>query len=197
MTELDSKLQESGASVDDEGFAGRWSRLKRQSGESSVGVTPVARQPEIEQSEPQPEPTDQDMPALDSLTADSDFSPFLSPKVSESLRRLALRKLFHGDAFNVCDGLDDYAEDFTHFSSLGSVVTADMKHQLQRLLDKEKQEAEAKKKPEAEAEETPAAVAGTEATADGDPTAMQLTHEPQPAAETGAAANDQDEVERT
>jgi len=188
MTELDSNLPGAEGSVDDEGFTSRWSRLKRQPAEASDGVTPVARQPEIEQSEPPPELTDQDMPALDSLTADSDFSPFLSPKVSESLRRLALRKLFHGDAFNVCDGLDDYAEDFTRFSGLGSVVTADMKHQLQRLLEKEKLEAGA--------EEAPAAVAEQEDPVNGDLTTMQPTRELQPAIESGAPANDQDEVER-
>ena len=43
------------------------------------------------------ERTDADMPPLESLSADSDFTGFLSPKVSESLRRAALRKLFHGD----------------------------------------------------------------------------------------------------
>lgn len=78
----------------------------------------------------QPEPTDADMPPLESLDATSDYSGFLSSKVSETLRRAALRKLFHSGAFNVPDGLDDYAEDFTAFSALGEVVTADMRHRL-------------------------------------------------------------------
>ncbi|GAH14210.1 unnamed protein product, partial [marine sediment metagenome] len=43
------------------------------------------------------------------------------------------------------DGLDDYDDDFTRFELLGSIVTADMKHQAQmRLLraaeDKEQEE---------------------------------------------------------
>jgi hypothetical protein len=84
--------------------------------------------------------TDADMPAIESLSADSDFTGFLSPKVSETLRRAALRKLFHGSTFNVIDELDDYAEDFTTFEALGDIVTADMRHQLE-LQAKKKAEA--------------------------------------------------------
>lgn len=90
---------------------------------------------------------DEDMPPIESLTADSDYSGFMSPKVSETLRRLALRKLFHGAEFNICDGLDDYDGDYTSFAKLGDIVTADMKHQIEmqarkkaRLL--EEQEAQ-------------------------------------------------------
>ena len=69
------------------------------------------------------------MPPLASLNEDSDYAGFLSEKVSESLRRAALRKLFHSSAFRVIDDLDDYAEDFTTFEALGDIVTADMRHQ--------------------------------------------------------------------
>ena len=61
---------------------------------------------------------DADMPPLDSLGPESDYSGFLSPGVSEELRRLALRKLFHSPLFNVTDGLDDYDDDFTSFAVL-------------------------------------------------------------------------------
>ena len=77
------------------------------------------------------EPTDQDMPPLASLTADSDYSGFLSSKVSEALRRAALRKLFHGAQFNVIDEMDDYAEDFSTFTALGDFITSDMRHMLE------------------------------------------------------------------
>lgn len=77
------------------------------------------------------ERTDADMPPLESLSEDSDFTGFLSPKVSESLRRAALRKLFHGEGFNVIDELDDYAEDFTTFETLGDIITADMHHRIE------------------------------------------------------------------
>jgi hypothetical protein len=83
--------------------------------------------------EPTPSPpvlTDADMPPLASLTEDADYRGFLSSGVSEALRRVALRKLFHSPTFNVTDGLDDYAEDFTKFAKLGDVVTQEMRHRL-------------------------------------------------------------------
>jgi hypothetical protein len=52
------------------------------------------------------------MPAIDSLSLASDFSPFLQPDVDESLRRQALKKLFSQPAFNVMDGLDVYIDDY-------------------------------------------------------------------------------------
>jgi len=61
----------------------------------------------------------------------SGYSGFLSPGVSEGLRRRALRKLFMSAVFNVRDGLDDYDEDFTNFEALGDIVTSDMRHQAE------------------------------------------------------------------
>ena len=80
-----------------------------------------------------------DLPPLEALDEHSDFSAFLSPKVSQELRRLALRKLFHMAKFNVTDGLDDYAEDYTRFRRLGNVVTADMRLQMERLAERARQ----------------------------------------------------------
>ena len=75
--------------------------------------------------------TDADMPPLEELDADSDFSGFLSQGVSDSLRNQALKKLFFSGPFNVVDGLDDYAEDFTQFAALGNIVTAEMRHRIE------------------------------------------------------------------
>jgi len=77
------------------------------------------------------------MPPIDSLDSDSDFSVFMSPKVSEQLRTQALRKLFHLPAFNVTDGLNDYDEDYTRFAGLGNVVTQEMQRMLKRELEAE------------------------------------------------------------
>ena len=82
--------------------------------------------------------TDEDMPPLGSLDENSDYSGFLSPGVSEGLRRRALRKLFFSAAFNVRDGLDDYDEDFTSFEALGDIVTSDMKHQAEMEAERTK-----------------------------------------------------------
>ena len=74
---------------------------------------------------------DKDMPDLNNMDEDSDYSGFLSPGVSDELRKLALHKLFHGQSFNLCDGLDDYDEEFTSFEKLGDIVTADMRFQVE------------------------------------------------------------------
>jgi hypothetical protein len=80
------------------------------------------------------EKTDADMPAIDSLKEDSDFAAFLSPKVSEKLRRMAMRKLFHLPQYNFRDELDAFNGDYTNFTPLGDIITADMRHHMEREL---------------------------------------------------------------
>jgi hypothetical protein len=53
------------------------------------------------------------LPPLESLTIDSDFSPFMQPGVDETLKRAALRKLLRDPRFNVMDGLDVYIDDYS------------------------------------------------------------------------------------
>lgn len=86
--------------------------------------------------------TDEDMPPVEELTEDSNFSDFLSPKVSDALRKQALRKLFHLPFLNVVDGLDDYAEDYTKFAALGDIIPHEMKRMLEREKSKELEEQE-------------------------------------------------------
>jgi hypothetical protein len=119
-------------------FLRRWARRK---GEASGRGSEGAGLPDAGAalpSSPAPEAastakTDADMPPLDSLDEKSDFSAFFSRGVSEELRRLALRKLFHGETFQATDGLDDYADDYRRFAALGEVVTADLRYQRERL----------------------------------------------------------------
>lgn len=121
-------------------FVSRWSRLKHQAekdaGASSAvnaAVTEAAENTELESARASSASvlTDEDMPAIESLTPDSDYADFFSPGVSEALRKLALRKLFHSDVFNIRDGLDEYDDDFTQFEKLGDIVTSDMRHQVE------------------------------------------------------------------
>ena len=112
-----------------ESLLARWSRRKRQIAQPGEEVADAddsspsgelrgpATSPSGEDA-PQPQPGDADMPPLESLGPESDYSGFMSPGVSEELRRLALRKLFHSPLFNVTDGLDDYDDDFTSFAVL-------------------------------------------------------------------------------
>ncbi len=100
------------------------------------GKAPTVPEPAVAEEEVL---TDEDMPPLDSLDQDSDYSGFLYPGVSEGLRRRALRKLFTSAVFNVPDGLDDYDEDFTSFEALGDIVTSDMRHQAEVEAERSKQ----------------------------------------------------------
>lgn len=133
------QTQAAGDALRDEGFLGRWSRRKLETrGEPDAQpefVEPAAvdvTTPEPRVTEPVPEPpSDADMPPLASLNADSDVSGFLSPRVSDGLRKAALQRLFQQPEFNVMDGLDDYCEDYRNFKPLGEVITADMRHRLE------------------------------------------------------------------
>ena len=119
---------------DGEGFLSRWSRRKHESRASSVTMPAVSSQPPAPvpaQAESGAPLTDADLPPLESLDENSDFSAFLSAGVSEALRRRALRQLFASAKFQVRDGLDDYDEDYRNFESLGDTLTANMRYRAQ------------------------------------------------------------------
>jgi Protein of unknown function (DUF3306) len=133
----------------------RWSRRKLEADqlapavEESVQLDTEAGLTTVDQAaadaETKPVLTDADMPDIESLDEDSDFSGFMSVGVSDKLRNLALRKLFKAPVFNIRDGLDEYDEDYTYFEKLGDIVTCDMKHQIemQEMKRREEQESEA------------------------------------------------------
>lgn len=107
-------------------FLQRWSQRKRQQSETAEPQDSqnVSLSPESAPALKDNAVSEQELPSLDSLDENSEVSMFFSEGVSDTIKRQALRKLFHMDKFNVCDGLDDYAEDYTGFQSLGNVVTA-------------------------------------------------------------------------
>ena len=92
-------------------------------------------------------PENIELPPVESLNEDSDYSVFMTPGVDEAVKKLALRKLFRLPQFGVLDGLNDYDEDFTYFEALGDIVTSDMKYHEER-----KKAEELKKKLESEEE---------------------------------------------
>lgn len=113
--------QESGEKI-----LSRWSRLKQEANKQPVtGPPPVpASNPEA----PAPE-----LPAVDQLGIDSDFRGFFHPKVDESLRRAALKKLFSDPHFNVMDGLDVYIDDYSKSDPLPAAMLAGLK-QAQNII---------------------------------------------------------------
>ena len=127
-----------------ESVLSRWSRRKLEARqpqadpgqkptEETPAKTPVSAGEAGEASVEAEKPvlTDADMPDVDSLDENSDYSQFMSSGVSDKLRNLALRKLFHTPSFNIRDGLDEYDDDFTSFEKLGDIVTSDMKHRIE------------------------------------------------------------------
>lgn len=141
--------------MEKEGFASRWSRRKQEvANETVVEDTPDVSEPVVGEEALAEQRldklnalTDEDMPDIETLNEDSDFSGFMSTGVSEALRKMALQKLFHGKAYNIRDGLDEYDGDYTSFEKLDpSVITCDMKHILE--VEAEKLLAEEKTKEE-------------------------------------------------
>jgi hypothetical protein len=133
-----SDEKEAGAAgkLDPEPFLQRWSRRKAEV-KAGVGVEP---DPSSADAAPVQSPQENaqaevavELPDLDTLSEDSDYSAFMSQGVDADLRRKALRKLFSSPKFNVIDEMDDYCGDYTKFESLGGIVTADMKHHMERL----------------------------------------------------------------
>ena len=53
------------------------------------------------------------LPALDALTPQADFTPFMQTHVEPAVRRAALKTLFKDPHFNVMDGLDIYIDDYS------------------------------------------------------------------------------------
>jgi len=52
-------------------------------------------------------------PPVETLTPESDFTPFMKPEVDADVKRAALRTLFRDPRYNVMDGLDVYIDDYS------------------------------------------------------------------------------------
>lgn len=131
-----------------ESFLSRWDRAKR----DHAKVTPAVAAAEIEQSteaaeqianidaplqhklaeDRRPEPTlpnsrvPVELPSLDSLTPQSDYSPFMAKDVDMKLRNQAMKKLFTDPHYNVMDRLDIYIDDYSVHAPLPLEVIRQM-----------------------------------------------------------------------
>ncbi len=108
----------------DEAFLGRWSRRKRAGGAGRGGEAPAEQRPVAPDASAEeaseaatsktPDEVTADLPDIDSLDKDSDFTPFLREGVPEHLKNLALRKLWRSNpVFANLDRLNDYDDDYT------------------------------------------------------------------------------------
>lgn len=190
--------------TEDEGFLQRWSRRKQSAlrddeisedesqtpgaDEEAGLIEPSADEASsaeleagsVSEAELEPEPPgDEDMPPLESIDETGSVAAFLSPRVSEGLRRAALRRLFRQPKYNVVDMLDDYAEDYSKPVALGSVVTADMRYRAEQAAKRMERKL---KESLAEQDESSDAVAAVDGENAPDP-------ETEPNTETPAAAS--------
>jgi hypothetical protein len=140
--------------LDEESRFSRWSRRKQQTLEASqkedltleleqqVLSEPETSEAVNQESDLEEVLTDADMPPIETLNPESDFSVFMSSGVTDKLRNLALRQLYKTPSFNIRDGLDEYDEDYTFFEKLGDTVTCDMRHGWEMEAKKKQEEEE-------------------------------------------------------
>ena len=106
------------------GFLSRWSRRKHEAAkapeappEAKPGPAPAAPGQATSAAAVAPAQAAPDeppeLPPVESLTPESDFSPFMGDRVDPQTRRDALKTLFKDPRFNVMDGLDVYIDDYS------------------------------------------------------------------------------------
>ncbi len=102
----------------------RWSERKTKARQEEALASEEQPVAVVEGEEKQPaKVVVEELPDIDSLDADSDYTVFMGEGVPETLKKLALRKLWRSDPVlaNV-DGLVDYGEDFTVSDRVGDAV---------------------------------------------------------------------------
>jgi hypothetical protein len=129
-----------------ESFLARWSERKTEARKGIELPEPEEHEETGQEDEAAAAPADRsaepvaeappELPPLESLDEDSDYSAFLDSRVDTDTQREALRKLFRSPKFNVTDGLDDYDLDYTNPEPLGNIVTAEMRHRIQLELER-------------------------------------------------------------
>jgi hypothetical protein len=124
---------------------------------AQAGAAPVA--PEGTPRTPAPLEA---LPAIETLTYESDFAPFLKPGVPKALRQQALRQLWRSNPVLAnLDGLNDYDEDYSLVGKLSEAVSSLFRVGRGMVTNEEAaaeaEAAEAGSTPNAAAAETPAA----------------------------------------
>lgn len=109
--------------MSEEGFLSRWSQRKRATLRGETPPEPAAEASLVVTSDPAPEPAAEaseappfdpaSLPPLETLTAESDFLPFLARNVPALLKRAAMRRMWSLD-IGIRDyvGPADYAWDY-------------------------------------------------------------------------------------
>jgi len=109
---------------DKEAFLDRWSRLKREQPAEKPAV------PAEKKERPMPA-----LPPVEQLTPESDFTPFMDPRVDGDTRRSALKKLFADAHYNVPDPFEAYSEDYTAGEPISMEMLKTLNHAKQLIFD--------------------------------------------------------------
>ena len=117
-----------------EAFLSRWSRLKHEQARERPALPLEVQQAENKEQAPAP------LPPVEQLTSESDFAPFMDPKVDGETRRSALKKLFADPHFNVPDPFEAYSEDYTGGEPIPMEMLKTL-NQAQKLLFDEPEKA--------------------------------------------------------
>jgi hypothetical protein len=137
-------------SEEKEPFVARWSRLKTEAREAPKEGKPA---------EPAPPPSPAGgaggasgvaappapiLPPVEQLTPESDFAPFMDPKVDDATRRAALKKLFADARFNVPDPFEAYSEDYTKGEPIPLEMLKTLNQARRLLFEETEKSAQAK-----------------------------------------------------
>ena len=109
-----------------EAFLHRWSRLKHEDRNPPAKV----------EEKPAPE-----LPPVDKLTPESDFTGFMHPKVEDTLRRVALKKLFSDAHFNTPDPFEPFSGDWNVGEPISEELLATLNQARTHLFTEKKEEA--------------------------------------------------------
>ena len=162
---------------DGDNFISRWSRRKIEARKTQAdpapsnppaapepagarpGAAPAAPAGARDAAEPAAAP----LPPLDTLRGvASEYRDFLRPEVDETLRREALKKLFHDPHFNVMDGLDTYIDDYTKPDPIPEAMLKTLNHAKGLIFDREDEPHEAEESASEDRQAPPVELSGAE-----------------------------------
>lgn len=108
----------------DEHFLARWSRRKREHAHEPGEAEKVVASTTAPGAEARREPAlprehnEVALPPVEALTPESDFTVFMHAKVTDAVRRAALKKLFRHPEINVPDPFEPFCDDLTGGESI-------------------------------------------------------------------------------
>lgn len=167
---------------DKEPFLSRWSRRKLEAKEPVPARAPQAT--DLPAAAPAaPPPAAAEPPATETAEGISpEYREFFDPRVEETLRRTALKKLFSDPHFNAMDGLDTYIDDYSKPDPIPEAMLRQLNQAKDLFLFDDEKQASAR------AGDAPSAAAG-EAAAAAPTAAADTTPPPEPPPAGAAGEN--------